>query len=140
MAIATPTADKRGIKRICMNCSTRFYDFNKRPIICPNCETEFTGEIKVKARRARVANDDDEEDVIIAKLPDDDLDADIAVEPTDAEEIVDDETVSLDDVDEDDADTDEDDDTLDADLDLDEEDDLDDDDDDDLDDEDDENK
>lgn len=50
-------ADKRGLKRICMDCGTRFYDMNKRPIICPNCDTEFTGEIKVKSRRGRVAAD-----------------------------------------------------------------------------------
>jgi hypothetical protein len=32
---------------------------NKRPIICPGCEVEFTGEIKVKTRRSRavIAND-----------------------------------------------------------------------------------
>jgi hypothetical protein len=27
---------------------------NKRPIKCPNCEVEFSGEIKLKARRGRV--------------------------------------------------------------------------------------
>ncbi len=122
------TTDKRGMKRICMNCSTRFYDFNKRPIICPHCETEFTGEIKVKARRARVANDE-EDDVIIAKLPDDDLEADIVADVPDAEEVVDDETVSLEEVNDGDDDVDEDDETLDADLDLDDDEDDDDDDD-----------
>ncbi len=29
-----------GIKRACRNCGTRFYDFKKSPIICPNCGTE----------------------------------------------------------------------------------------------------
>jgi uncharacterized protein (TIGR02300 family) len=48
-------ADKRGLKRICMSCSTRFYDLSKRPIVCPNCSTEFVGDIKVKAKRGRVA-------------------------------------------------------------------------------------
>ena len=42
-----------GLKRICTNCGGRFYDLEKRPIICPDCETEFTGEIKAKARRGR---------------------------------------------------------------------------------------
>ena len=45
----------KGLKRICMNCGMRFYDLDKSPIICPSCETEFTGEEKVKARRGRVA-------------------------------------------------------------------------------------
>ena len=39
-------ADARGLKRICAGCGIRFYDMNKRPIICPSCGTEFTGEIK----------------------------------------------------------------------------------------------
>lgn len=57
--MATATADKKGMKRICPSCSTRYYDFNKRPVTCPNCKAEFTAEIKVRARRARVSNDDE---------------------------------------------------------------------------------
>ncbi len=45
----------KGLKRICMNCGTRFYDLDKTPIVCPSCETEFTGDIKVKSRRGRPA-------------------------------------------------------------------------------------
>lgn len=52
MAVA---AEKRGLKRICMNCGTRFYDLAKRPIVCPSCTTEFVGDIKVKAKRGRAA-------------------------------------------------------------------------------------
>lgn len=52
-------ADPKGLKRICMSCGMRFYDLNKKPIICPSCQTEFTGEIKVKARRGRIAADDE---------------------------------------------------------------------------------
>ncbi len=48
-------SDARGLKRVCVNCGIRFYDFNKRPIECPNCDAEFTGEIKVKGRRGKVA-------------------------------------------------------------------------------------
>ncbi len=47
--------DAKGLKRVCVECGIRFYDMNKRPIICPNCETEFTGELKLKGRRGRVA-------------------------------------------------------------------------------------
>ena len=43
-----------GLKRICTSCGTRFYDMNKRPIHCPNCAVEFTGDIKVKSRRGRL--------------------------------------------------------------------------------------
>lgn len=30
----------RGIKHVCSNCNTKFFDFNKEKIICPNCKTE----------------------------------------------------------------------------------------------------
>ena len=29
-----------GIKRICVSCSTRFYDLGKAPAVCPKCGTE----------------------------------------------------------------------------------------------------
>ncbi len=47
--------DTRGLKRVCASCGIRFYDLNKRPIKCPNCAVEFSGEIKLKARRGRAA-------------------------------------------------------------------------------------
>ncbi len=49
------TADARGLKRVCAGCGARYYDFNKRPIKCPGCAVEFSGEIKLKARRGRAA-------------------------------------------------------------------------------------
>ncbi len=57
-------ADARGLKRICMSCGVRFYDLNKKPINCPSCGTEFTGDIKTKARRGRVAANDVQEDQV----------------------------------------------------------------------------
>lgn len=36
--------EKWGIKRVCLNCGTRFYDFNKPVILCPNCNAEFDPE------------------------------------------------------------------------------------------------
>jgi uncharacterized protein (TIGR02300 family) len=127
--------DKRGLKRICMSCSTRFYDFNKRPVICPNCGTEFTGDIKIKTRRTRIANDDE----VVAKAAIDDTEIEV-IKDDDTE--ADDETVSLEDVTEEEDSDDAEEETLDADLDMDEDDDDDededdDDDDDDLDDDDD---
>ncbi len=51
-------ADKKGMKRICTGCGTHFYDFERRPIVCPSCDLEFTGEAKVKTRRVKApAND-----------------------------------------------------------------------------------
>ncbi len=31
----------RGKKHVCSNCNTKFFDFNKEKIICPNCKTEI---------------------------------------------------------------------------------------------------
>jgi uncharacterized protein (TIGR02300 family) len=29
-----------GVKRVCVSCSTRFYDLQKSPAVCPKCGTE----------------------------------------------------------------------------------------------------
>ncbi len=134
MALAT-SPDKRGFKRICTSCSTRFYDMNKRPIICPSCGTEFTGEVKVRTRRARASNDDD---LPISKVQADDQEMELISDIPEEDE----ETISLEDADELDDDADDvDEDEIDADLDLDEADldaeDFDEDEDDDSDDDDD---
>ena len=42
-----------GKKRICLACNTKYYDFNKSPIICPSCGTEFDPEIYLKSRRGK---------------------------------------------------------------------------------------
>jgi len=33
--------EARGSKRTCHSCSSRFYDLNRDPIICPVCQTPF---------------------------------------------------------------------------------------------------
>lgn len=43
----------RGLKRVCASCQTKFYDFNKSPVICPKCKAEFTGVVKIRTRRGR---------------------------------------------------------------------------------------
>lgn len=118
-------ADLKGLKRICMSCGARFYDLNKKPIICPSCNVEFTGEIKVKSRRGRLA----------AEAEDSQVDEDTAAEELDeaaTEEVEgDEETVSLEEIEEDDDTEDED--AMDMDDDIDINEDLDDLDDDDID-------
>ncbi len=97
-----PKLDPRGLKRICTSCGTRFYDMNKRPIACPSCDTEFTGDVKIKSRRGRAAANDAADDQVIDKSVMDDED--------EIETSGDDDLVSLEDVedmdsdDEDDAD------------------------------------
>ena len=59
----------RGMKRICASCGTKFYDFGKLPVICPSCKAEFTGEVQIKSRRSRssIAPDTVRRDEIEAK-------------------------------------------------------------------------
>lgn len=42
-----------GIKRVCPQCATRFYDLQKRPIECPKCQFTFEPESLYKQRRTR---------------------------------------------------------------------------------------
>lgn len=87
-----------GLKRICTSCGTRFYDLNKRPIICPNCGTEFTGDIKLKSRRGRLPADpkkEEQQKAVVAEVEEDEILGD--------EEL---EVVSLEDVEEDSDDED----------------------------------
>jgi uncharacterized protein (TIGR02300 family) len=81
-----------GLKRTCLSCDMRFYDFKCSPIICPGCGTEFDPENLLKGRKSRAApksaakadvSDDldetefDDEDVNVAVTKDDDDDDDI---------------------------------------------------------------
>ena len=42
-----------GKKRICLACNTKYYDFNKSPIICPSCGTEFDPDLYLKSRKGK---------------------------------------------------------------------------------------
>ena len=42
-----------GMKRICPNCGTRYYDFQKEPPVCPVCGTVYDPEALLKSRRTR---------------------------------------------------------------------------------------
>ncbi len=93
-------ANPMGLKRICMNCGARFYDMNKRPITCPSCDTEFTGEIKVKGRRGRVAAETKKEEPKKEEAQVEENEDDVLEDEDDGVEVV-----SLDDVETDTDDT-----------------------------------
>ena len=42
-----------GKKRICLACNTKYYDFNKSPIICPSCGSAFDPDIYLKSRKGK---------------------------------------------------------------------------------------
>lgn len=56
-----------GGKRQCQSCSTKFFDMNKDPILCPKCGTVFVVTASSRtAARAAVADDDGEIDTAAA--------------------------------------------------------------------------
>ena len=90
-----------GNKHQCQNCSTKFFDLNKDPILCPKCGTVFQATpLSARAARAAAEGDDDEieldpgaelvpleeadvdEDKVVAAVVDDD-DPEIEDEPAD---------------------------------------------------------
>lgn len=93
---AVKISDPRGFKRICMNCGARFYDMNKRPIICPSCDTEFNNEMKLKGRKSRASTAQEEAEGQVTKKTSKEANGDdedeIEEEPEDTE------IVSLDDL------------------------------------------
>ena len=52
---------ERGVKRICQNCGTLYYDLDNDPIICPKCGVEFDPEAILKSRRMRPLVPDNKE-------------------------------------------------------------------------------
>jgi uncharacterized protein (TIGR02300 family) len=91
LSVAT-TAQTAGLKRICTGCGLRFYDLNKRPIVCPGCSVEFTGDIKVKGRRGRAAIKEEEQikAVPIADVEDEVIVADDELDVVSLEDVVED--------------------------------------------------
>src|SRR5258708_40037934 len=53
MAVAKP---ELGIKRICGNCGTKFYDLARDPILCPKCGTIYEiVAVPIRASAAKAA-------------------------------------------------------------------------------------
>jgi uncharacterized protein (TIGR02300 family) len=95
-----------GLKRTCLSCGMRFYDFKRSPIICPGCGTEFDPENLLKGRNSRAApksaakadvsddanaldeTDFDDEDINVAanKADDDDDDIDFDEDDVDVDD------------------------------------------------------
>lgn len=80
----------RGTKRQCLHCSTKFYDLNRDPILCPSCGKQFLLEA---APLAAVVEEKKET---------------VEVEKDTAAEAVGAEVISLDDAEDDDDDDDDD--------------------------------
>lgn len=42
-----------GLKRLCPQCGTRYYDMKKNPPVCPKCGATYDPETLTKSRRSR---------------------------------------------------------------------------------------
>jgi uncharacterized protein (TIGR02300 family) len=73
-----------GTKRICPNCSSRFYDLQKRPIECPKCAFSFEPESLYKQRRPR--QPEAEKPVVVERARDEEVAETEEVEAEEAEE------------------------------------------------------
>ncbi len=40
-----------GTKLACPNCGVRFYDLRRPSVVCPRCDTPYSGEIELKPKR-----------------------------------------------------------------------------------------
>lgn len=71
-----------GIKRICQGCGTKFYDFNKNPIICPACGSTFDINALLKKKNSSVSEEAeeieaaDDDEILDDDLIDDEKNAD----------------------------------------------------------------
>lgn len=82
-----------GIKRVCLNCGIKFYDFRKSPIICPSCQTVFDVDYLTKKRQKNHEEKISEDDVDAIEVTE--IGDDIAVSPDDDIESLDDESDAL---------------------------------------------
>ena len=55
----------KGEKRLCSNCGLKFFDLNKRPIVCPRCKHEFMDK-EIGKDKNLVKNQMDEENQLHA--------------------------------------------------------------------------
>ncbi|MGB1177602.1 MAG: TIGR02300 family protein, partial [Candidatus Puniceispirillaceae bacterium] len=95
-----------GLKRTCLSCGMRYYDFNRTPIICPGCQTEFDPELVVRSRRGRAVPKSESKagKASAATVPEDtaapeDDEADAAEEMSASEESVNEDEFESDDID-----------------------------------------
>jgi uncharacterized protein (TIGR02300 family) len=72
-----------GMKRICPNCGTRYYDMQREPVMCPKCGAAYDPETTLKTRRSKAPV---APEVPIEPIADEEIDTDIAAEGAEPEE------------------------------------------------------
>ncbi|MCP4393053.1 MAG: TIGR02300 family protein [Alphaproteobacteria bacterium] len=81
------TNPKLGIKRKCEECGARFYDLNKKDIICPKCNAVYQSEAKALNAASSAKNDLKKDEINI-----DDFDENLEINDaeTDVDEYIED--------------------------------------------------
>jgi uncharacterized protein (TIGR02300 family) len=69
-----------GMKRVCVSCGTKFYDLQKSPAVCPKCGTEQPADVPRTRRPGGNVVEDKRKKPPVAD------DADVDVEPAEADE------------------------------------------------------
>lgn len=91
-----------GVKRGCLNCGTKFYDFGRDPIVCPSCESSFHADDFTRPRRG--ARPDAKPEAVVPAAPAKKRAAPIEDETEDLADVEADLDVDIDDVDDADED------------------------------------
>src|SRR4029077_11340012 len=63
------TKPELGTKRVCDNCTRKFYDLNKQPIVCPTCATVFVPPKPAPTRPGRLVYPRPAVETVIPKVP-----------------------------------------------------------------------
>jgi len=87
-----------GTKRVCVSCSTRFYDLTKVPAVCPKCGTEQPqDQPRVRRPVGNVPIEDRRPKKPVPEADDADTDVDVEADDAEAEDDVIEDTDDLDD-------------------------------------------
>ena len=92
-----------GLKKICPNCETKFYDLNRKPAVCPNCGQELEEEnSQVPGGTSKQVINDNLDVSTDTNLVGSDPSESIAeVEDINIEDAIDEDTISLEDTEDD---------------------------------------
>ena len=86
-----------GTKRVCVSCSTRFYDLTKVPAVCPKCGTEQPlDQPRVRRGSGNLPPEDRRPKKVVADPEDQDTEAEPAEDEAETDEVAED-TDDLDD-------------------------------------------
>ena len=88
-----------GLKKICYKCDIKFYDLNRKPAVCPKCDTEIeeTETISSINSNKQVYNDNLNTSVDNNLVGSDPSESLAEVEDISIDDAIDDDTISLDD-------------------------------------------